>query len=199
MSAADRAAPDQTTLIGTLLGPHGVAGAIKLRVIGSAQQLAKLKRFYVQGLGWTRVAKFELHGAGPALTLVGVNDRNAAESLRGREVYAHDSELPGLPEGEYYYHELRGLPVRDAAGTLLGEVVDVTDAGHQDLLVVRSDTSGGLIPLQAPYVLVERGAAIVLTGDAPEGLLTDDPVEEDPEENAEEGHPAEEDGGEARG
>ncbi|WP_161880341.1 ribosome maturation factor RimM [Deinococcus alpinitundrae] len=183
-------APDQTTLIGTLLGPHGVAGAIKLRVVGSAQQLAKLKRFYVEGLGWTRVAKYELHGAGPALTLVGITDRTAAEGLRGRQVYAHDRELPGLPEGEYYYHELRGLPVRDAEGTVLGEVVDVTDAGHQDLLVVRSETSGGLIPLQAPYVLVERGASIVLTEDAPQGLLADDAVEEDPEE--------EEDGGEAR-
>ncbi len=188
-------APDQTTLIGTLLGPHGVAGAIKLRVVGSAQQLAKLKRFYVEGLGWTRVAKYELHGAGPALTLVGVNDRTAAEALRGRQVYAHDSELPGLPEGEYYYHELRGLPVRDAEGTVLGEVVDVTDAGHQDLLVVRSDSSGGLIPLQAPYVLVERGAAIVLTGDAPQGLLTDDPLPDDLEDDDLE---EPEDGGEAR-
>lgn len=171
MSAPNKAAPDQTTLVGTLLGPHGVAGAIKLQVIGSPQQLSKLKRLYIGELGWTRVLKFELHAAGPAITLGGVPDRTAAVALRGRPVYAHDDELPALPEGEFYYHELRGLSVRDAAGKVLGEVTDVLDAGHQDLLVVKSQRGGGLIPLQAPYVQINPGAGIVLTEDAPLGLL----------------------------
>ncbi|AWN23819.1 16S rRNA processing protein RimM [Deinococcus irradiatisoli] len=169
-------APDQTTRVGYVLGPHGVAGAVKLYVIGSAPQLSKLKRLYIEGQGWTRLLKFEMHGPGPVLTLGGVTDRNAAEALRGRQVYAHDKELPPLPEGEYYYHELRGLKVRDAAGQVLGEVSDVIDAGHQDLLVVRSlGGTEGMIPLQAPYVEVRRGSAIVLTEDAPMGLLGDEP------------------------
>ena len=178
MSAPPSSAPENTTRVGYFLGPHGVTGGIKLYVLGAPQQLAKLKRLYVEGLGWTRLQKYELHGAGPVLTLGGVPDRQAAERLRGRQVYAHDDELPGLPEGEYYYHELRGLPVRDAAGQLLGEVTDVQDAGHQDLLVIRSAIGGGLIPLQAPYVEVRRGAAILLTEDAPDGLIVDDPPQE---------------------
>ena len=183
MSAPIDPAPADTTRVGHLLGPHGVAGAIKLYVIGSPPQLAKLKRLYVEGLGWTRVLKFEIHGPGPVLTLGGVSDRNAADELRGRQVYAHDKELPGLPEGEYYYHELRGLPLKNAAGQVLGEVVDVQDAGQQDLLVVRSETGGeGLIPLQAPYVQVRRGAAIVLTEDAPDGLLGDDAGDNEPDD-----------------
>ncbi|AZI43608.1 16S rRNA processing protein RimM [Deinococcus psychrotolerans] len=173
MSAPNKSAPEQTTLVGTLLGPHGVAGAIKLQVIGSPQQLSKLKRLYIGELGWTRVLKFELHGAGPAITLGGILDRTAAAELRGRPVYAHDDELPALPEGEYYYHQLRGLEVKDAAGTVLGEVTDVLDAGHQDLLVVKSQRGGGLIPLQAPYVKINPGVGILLTEDAPLGLLGD--------------------------
>ncbi|WP_293913467.1 ribosome maturation factor RimM [Deinococcus sp.] len=165
-------APENTTRVGHLLGPHGVAGAVKLYVLGSVDQLRKLKRLYIEHLGWTRVVKFELHGPGPALTLGGIADRAAAEALRGRAVYAHDAELPGLPDGEYYYHELRGLSVRDAAGQLLGEVQDVLDGGFQDLLVVQTaQGEQGMLPLQAPYVQVRRGAAIILTEDAPEGLL----------------------------
>lgn len=167
-------APDNTTRVGHLLGPHGVAGAVKLYVLGSVDQLKPLKRLYIEHLGWTRVLRFELHGPGPALTLGGITDRAAAEALRGRAVYAHDAELPGLPDGEYYYHELRGLPVRDAAGKLLGEVQGVLDGGFQDLLVVRTQAGNqGMLPLQAPYVQVRRGAAIVLAGDAPDGLLDD--------------------------
>ncbi len=179
------AAPEDSTRVGYLLGPHGVAGAVKLYVLGSAAQLSKLKRFYIEGLGWTRVLKFEMHGPGPALTLGGVGDRNAAEALRGRQVYAHDKELPPLPEGEYYYHELRGLKVKGADGQVLGEVSDVMDAGHQDLLVVRSVSGAeGMVPLQAPYVEVRRGAAIVLTEDAPAGLLGDEPVQHEPAQDA---------------
>ncbi len=174
MSAPTSSAPAQTTLVGHFLGPHGVSGAIKLYVLGSAAQLSKLKRLYVEGLGWTRVTRFEMHGPGPAVSLGGVTDRTQAETLRGRQVYAHDAELPPLPEGEYYYHELRGLPLRDAGGQVLGEVVDVQDAGHQDLLVVRGEQGEGMIPLQAPYVEVRRGVAVVLTEDAPLGLLGDD-------------------------
>lgn len=185
MSLPASSLPEHLTRVGYLLGPHGVSGSIKLYVLGSAQQLSKLKRFYIEGLGWTRVVKFEMHGVGPALLLGGITDRNAAQDLRGRQVYAHDAELPKLPEGEYYYHELRGLPLKDASGAVLGQVTDVQDAGHQDLLVIGSDTGSGLqglIPLQAPYVLVQRGQAIVLTEDAPDGLLSiKDDLEEAPD------------------
>lgn len=164
-------APAETTRVGHLLGPHGVQGAIKLYVLGSAEQLKKLKRLYIEGLGWVRVTRFKEHGAGMVLSLGGITDREMAAALHGKQVYAHDQELPPLPEGEYYYHELRGLQVRGHTGAVLGEVTDVLDMGHQDVLVVRGEGGEGLIPLQAPYVQVRRKMAVVLTEDAPEGLL----------------------------
>lgn len=164
--------PKDVTRVGHLLGPHGIHGAIKLYVLGDPEQLKALKRLYVEGLGWVRVGRFEQHGAGVVLTLGGITDREAAAALHSKQVYAHDQELPPLPEGEYYYHELRGLSVRDHAGTLLGEVTDVLDMGHQDILVVRGlQGEEGFIPLQAPYVEVRRGVAIMLTADAPAGLI----------------------------
>ncbi|MFC4454906.1 ribosome maturation factor RimM [Deinococcus sonorensis] len=162
--------PEDVTRIGHLLSPHGVRGAIKLFVIGEPAQLLKLQRLYVETLGWRKVQGLQMMGPGLVVQLAGVSDRTAAEGLQGLQVYAHDRELPALPEGEYYYHELRGLSVEDDAGTRLGEVVDVQDAGHQDLLVVQHPGGESLVPLQAPYVIVKRGLCVVLR-DAPEGLL----------------------------
>ncbi|GGK33014.1 ribosome maturation factor RimM [Deinococcus malanensis] len=169
---------DDHTRLGHFLGPHGVQGAVKLYVLGSAEQVLKLPRVYVEDRGWLRVRRAEPLVPGVALHLAGITSREGAETLRGLNVFAADSDLPAPEEGTYYYHELRGLWVLDEAGTQLGEVVDVEDSGHQDLLVVRHAEGESFVPLQAPYVLVNlegrRPASLTLTGETPAGLLGDD-------------------------
>lgn len=171
-------APADTTRLGYFLGPHGVQGGIKLYVLGDAGQILTLPRVYVEGRGWLRVRRADPLAPGVALQLAGVADREGAEALRGANVYAADADLPELEEGSFYYHDLRGLTLLDAAGTVLGEVSDVMDAGPQDLLVVQHGGKEALLPLQAPYVDVQteagRPVRIVLTEDAPAGLLDDD-------------------------
>lgn len=175
--------PPDTTRLGHFLGPHGVGGGVKVYVLGDAGQLLRLERVWVEGRGWLRVRRADALTPGAALHLAGVTTREAAEALRGANVYAADADLPPLEEGSYYYHELRGLPVLSAGGEQLGEVSDVVDAGHQDLLVVRHAGGEDFVPLQAPYVTVQPGesgrpGAVHLTGDAPAGLLGDSPEDE---------------------
>lgn len=172
---ADRTDAEKTRL-GHFLGPHGVQGGVKLFVLGDPAQLRALKRVFVEGRGWLRLSRMDRLAPGVALHLAGISSREAAEELRGLNVYAADSELPQPEDGVYYFHELRGLTLADSAGRPLGEVVDVQDAGHQDLLVVRHDLGESLVPLQAPYVLVNLNArrrpeSLTLTEDAPEDLL----------------------------
>ncbi|WP_027459739.1 ribosome maturation factor RimM [Deinococcus murrayi] len=171
--------PPDTTRLGHFLGPHGVAGGVKVYVLGDPAHLLELPRVWVEGRGWLRVRRADPLAPGVALHLAGVTTREGAEALRGANLYAADADLPPLEEGTYYYHELRGLPVYGAAGERLGEVTDVQDAGHQDLLVVTHPAGEDFVPLQAPYVEVRLGEgggrpqAIVLTEDAPAGLLGD--------------------------
>lgn len=155
--------------MGHLIAPLGVAGASRLFVIGDVGQLLSVARLFVQEAGWLRVRALTRHGPGAAVQFVGVEGREAAERLRGRAVFAGEGELPALPGGEYYYHDLIGLAVRSPAGEELGQVKDVLDAGHQDLLVVARGGASALVPLQAPYVEVRPGEAIIV--DAPPGLL----------------------------
>lgn len=167
------------TRIGHLLGPHGVQGGVKLFVLGDAAQVRALKRVYVEGRGWLRLTRTEALAPGVVLHLAGVSTREGAEALRGLNVWAADAELPAPEDGVYYYHELRGLTVTGAGGEALGEVVDVVDMGHQDLLLVRHAGGEAYLPLQAPYVDIRlngrrRPLSVRLTDEAPEGLFDAD-------------------------
>lgn len=147
-------------------------------MLGEAEQLQDLPRVWVEGWGWLKLRRTELLYPGIALHLSGIETREAAADLRGANVYAHDDELPALEEGSYYYHQLRGLPVCDSSEAQVGEVVDIMDMGHQDLLVVSHDYGESQVPLQAPYVVIEAGengepARVRLTEDTPAGLLGD--------------------------
>lgn len=172
-------APADTTRLGYFLGPHGVQGGVKVYVLGDPDSLLRLERVWVEGRGWLRVRRADPLAPGVALQLAGVSTREGAEALRGANLYAADAELPALEEGRYYYHDLRGLPVHAADGERLGEVTDVVDAGHQDLLVVRHGGGESFLPLQAPYIVVQPGeqgrpGAVTLSEDAPAGLLDED-------------------------
>lgn len=166
----------ERTRVGHLLGPHGVLGGVKLFVLGDQTQLLTLSRVFVEGRGWLKVRRAEPLAPGIVLHLAGVSTREAAEELRGLNVFAADAELPAPEDGVYYYHELRGLEMRGAGGEPLGKVTDVQDAGHQDLLVVTHAGGESLVPLQAPYVEVvlnprRRPLSLRLTEDAPDNLL----------------------------
>jgi 16S rRNA processing protein RimM len=154
--------------IGVLGRPYGLKGGLKLRTEAAPEVLGALDRLYLEGRGWRAVARLDWVGSEPVVYLVGVQDRSAAEPLVGTPVFALASELPALPEGSYYYFELVGRPVF-LEGEPFGEVVEVLEAGAQDLLKVRRGLREYLVPLQAPYVAVEEGA-IRIEG-APEGLF----------------------------
>ena len=175
MTGAGNKEADRTR-IGHLLGPHGVQGGVKLFVLGDAGQVRALKRVYVEGRGWLRLTRTDALAPGVVLHLAGVSSREDAEALRGLNVWAADTELPAPEAGVYYYHELRGLTVTGADGLNLGEVVDVVDMGHQDLLLVRHAGGEAYLPLQAPYVDIrlngrKRPLSVRLTDEAPEGLF----------------------------
>ena len=120
------------------------------------------------------VARARWHQSTLLVTFEEVEDRNAAETLRGTVLHAtlgHD-ETPEDPE-EFYDHQLVGLAVVDLDGTPLGEVTAVVHGSAQDLLTVRTpDGRNALVPFVAalvPEVDLEGGRLVV--ADRP-GLVT---------------------------
>jgi 16S rRNA processing protein RimM len=96
------------------------------------------------------------------VTFEGVGDRDAAERLRGADLWAPPIDVPGA----LWVHELVGAAVRDAAGDVVGTVAAVEANPASDLLVL---DSGALIPVR--FVTGHDAAAGVVEVDIPEGLL----------------------------
>ena len=114
-----------------------------------------------------------------------IEDRNAAEAVRGTVLYATlgRDEVPEDPE-EYYDHQLVGLAVVDLDGAPLGEVKAVVHGSAQDLLTVRTpDGRDTLVPFVSALVPeVDLTAGRVVVADRP-GLVApfpDDGADEDP-------------------
>lgn len=97
----------------------------------------------------------------------GVNDRNAAEALRGVDLYVDRAKLPETDEREYYHADLTGLAVRDASGAEIGRIVTVANFGAGDLLEIRFKDvkQTEYVPFTdacVPEVNVEAGYAVVV-------------------------------------
>lgn len=63
----------------------------------------------------------------------GIDDRNAAELLRGIELFINRDDLPALPDGEFYQADLIGMHVI-RSGLTIGVVDNIQNYGAGDIL-----------------------------------------------------------------
>lgn len=114
------------------------------------------------------------HNGVQLLTFEGVDDRNAAEALRGTVLETEVDDEAEREDDAWYDHELIGLQVRDLAGAEIGTVVGVEHLPAQDLLEVQVLGGGKrLVPLVGAFVTEVDPGGGYLVLDAPPGLLSD--------------------------
>ena len=165
-------APRDMVLVGAITGAHGIRGEVKLKSFtADPAAIASYSPLETAAGARIEIARVRPNKDGFIAVLKGVTDRNAAEALRGTELFVPRERLPEPDEDEVYVHDLIGLPVHLADGSPLGEIVDVADYGAGDLIDVkvegRKDTV--LIPFASQYVLDANGEKVVV--DLPEGYL----------------------------
>lgn len=76
--------------------------------------------------------------------LEGVNDRTAAERLRGTLLYVPRALLPEAEEEEFYYDDLVGLAVHTAEQQDYGKVKAVYNFGAGDVVEIIVNSTGKL-------------------------------------------------------
>ncbi len=86
------------------------------------------------------------------LKLAGVDDMDAAEALRGREICLPREELRPLAKDEYFHHDLIGLAVVGPGGEPLGTVDWIMETGARPNLVVQGPRGELLIPFSPDAV-----------------------------------------------
>ena len=82
----------------------------------------------------------------------GVEDRDAAEALRGTEVWVPRSVLPPPSPGEYYWVDLEGLRVVNTEGVDFGTVSHLFATGANDVLVARGERERMIPFLEPDYI-----------------------------------------------
>jgi 16S rRNA processing protein RimM len=153
---------DKRIALAAVAGAHGVKGEVRLKLFSDrAENLAFHENLYVGDTarrlltirdgGKTAVARFE-----------GINDRSAAEALRGSLVEVDRSALPPLEEGEYYHADLIGLPCVDRDGQAVGTVLAIENYGAGDLLEIElEDGKRSLTPFRPGIADLEGGRIVV--------------------------------------
>jgi 16S rRNA processing protein RimM len=165
-------------VVGRVLRPHGVRGEVAVEVLSDAPgrftpgaELALGDPDAEGGLRPLVVAAARRHQSRLLLTFGGVEDRDAADTLRGGLLSIPVGAARPLEPGEFWAHQLIGLPVHDRAGQARGTVADVLPGTAHDLLSVRlPDDRTVLVPAVAALVDVDLDAGRVVV-DALPGLL----------------------------
>lgn len=103
--------------------------------------------------------------------LEGVSDRDMATNLSGKTVFLPLTELPELPEDQYYLHDLVGMEVSDTKGNSIGSVHEVLDYTNNPMLSVILDQNEVLIPISDPFISQVDKKAKKIIVDLPDGLL----------------------------
>ncbi|MGN0711631.1 MAG: ribosome maturation factor RimM [Anaerovoracaceae bacterium] len=90
----------------------------------------------------------------PILKLKGINDRNAAEAVKTKDVFIDETQLRELPEDVFYIRDLIGLDVKDSDGNRLGVLSDVIQNSAQDLYEVKLENDKKiLIPAVNEFIV----------------------------------------------
>ena len=92
------------------------------------------------------------HGREVLLKLARVDTVEAAEAMRGQELFIATADAAPLPEGRFYIHQIVGLEVWTVAGDRYGDVQEVLSRPANDIYVVRHAGKEVLVPAIADVV-----------------------------------------------
>ncbi|MET3589148.1 16S rRNA processing protein RimM [Bartonella silvatica] len=153
--------------LATIRSAHGIKGDVLLHVLAENPQNLKTYGILYDDMERSyEIVTLRVQKNNAIVHFKGVEDRNAAENLKGIRLYVmRDQLVEDLMEDEFYQVDLIGLYVQDGAGQTLGEVSGFFNFGAGDLLEMRLNTGKTvLIPFSkaaVPEICIDSGFLIV--------------------------------------
>ena len=154
-------------LLAAIIGAQGLKGEVKAKIFTEtpdaltrygALQDAKGRRFEITGFRPTKAGE-------AVIALEGIGDRNAAEALKGTELFVDRAALPDTNEDEFYHADLIGLEARDSEGRVLGKVSALHNYGASDVIeLMRPDGDHVLLAFSketVPVLNIAEGYVVV--------------------------------------
>jgi 16S rRNA processing protein RimM len=165
--------PSDLRVVGRVVKVHGLRGELVVEPSTDdvETRFAPGARLRLPDGGFLTVLGARWHSGRLLLAAEEVTDRDAAERLRRAVLSAPPSDTAPEDPEEFHDHQLEGLRVELADGTVIGTVSAVDHGAGGDLLVVDRDGGELLVPFVhaiVPTVDVAGGRVVL---DPPDGLL----------------------------
>lgn len=161
--------PDRLVLVAKVSGAFGVKGEVRLRAFTADPKALltyrELKR--ADGSPGLTLLSGRVAGDGLIARTREIDVKEAADALRGLELYAPRSAMPPPEEDEFYLTDLIGLEVQAPDGRALGRIKALQNYGAGDLLEIEPAEGGQswlvAFTLQAvPEVDIAGGRVVVV-------------------------------------
>jgi len=143
-------------LIGKFRRPHGIRGEIRMTVLTDFPELISPGQVIYTGERYNAytVRVIRWHGGDMLVSLKELPDRTAVEIFRNVMVYMKSEDMPDLPEGEYFNHQLVGMEIITDQDEKLGILKEILITGANDVYLVESpDGKEVLLPVIEDVVL----------------------------------------------
>ena len=155
--------PADAIEVGRIADAWGIKGWFKvLPHSASPEALFSSKRWYLQpsergaktfsGTVLLRVREAKEHSDTVVASAHDVDDRSAAEALKGARIFVARSSFPTASADEYYWVDLIGLEVVNREGVVLGRVKELLSTGPQTVLVLEYQEDGKAMERMIPFV-----------------------------------------------
>ena len=151
--------------LAAITGAHGVAGEVRLKLLGDGLESLKAHKTFNEGA--LTLTKLRSDNKGGAIArFAGIDNRTAAEKLRGTTLSVSREDLPPLEDGEFYHSDLIGLAVVTDSGEPVGEVRAVENFGATDIVEIeKPDGKSFMIPLTEQAVPEWNAERLVMSAD----------------------------------
>jgi 16S rRNA processing protein RimM len=157
-------------VLAAVTGAHGIRGEVRLKSFAECLDYGPLERS--DGGPPLEILSLRPAKDGLIARFAGVNDRNAAEALKGVELSVARDLLPDPEPDEFYFADLIGLTAERRDGTPVGEVVAVHNYGAGDVIELRlAHGVTVLLPFTRETVPEIDPTSRRLVIEPPEGLL----------------------------
>lgn len=143
--------------IGFLRRPHGISGEIIMDLhTDFPERIKPGRKVYVgENYDTLTIDTVRSHGNGMLVRLRGVDTPEGAGRFRNQWMYVKSTEVPALPEGQIYKHQLVGITVTADTGETLGVLNEIIETGANDVYVVKKESGGEILLPAIPDVILE--------------------------------------------
>ena len=122
--------------IGLIVKPQGIKGELKVQPLtDDINRFKNLKEVLIDDKNY-RVGSAKIGGNIVFLSIFGINDRNTAETFRGKFLCVKRENAVPLEEGRYFIADIIGCKVITDENVLIGEITDVFSS-RTDVLTVK--------------------------------------------------------------